>query len=384
MRRAALALLFVSLAAAGLSGRDRLPREVVKCPRPEDALASRKDWALAEAARAGYQDGFWVGWSVRRLMDENSHIGSFSTGRPPDVTLEELLTGKKNIAAPVDREIIRRTAREILDGLEKPAKEDRKVWKDIALLSRYGAGPRPALENIRMSDVRLEVNLDDRPLLWLGGASDGESIGNLKKTFDGAPAGKVKEHLVAAIGIHGSPDLVLPFLEAVLKGGEADAVRKDAAFWVSQQDAPSALAILLRAAKTDRSLEVRKSAVFGISQVERAESVDELIALAKGADSERVRKEAVFWLGQKASKKAGEALVGFVYDDKDLKVREQAVFALSQLPDNQGVEPLIKIARTHPDPRVRKKAVFWLGECDDPRALATLVEIVKGKSGAGA
>ncbi len=384
MRRAALALLVLGLAAAGLSGRDRLPREVVKCPRPEDALAARRDWALAEAARAGYKDGFWVGWSVRRLMDENSHIGSFSTGRPPEVTLEELLTGKKNLAAPADREIVRRTAREILDGLEKPAKEERKVWKDIALLARYGAGARPALENIRMSDVKLEVDLDDRPLIWLGGASDGESIDSLKKTFGGAPAGKLKEHLVAAVGIHGSPGLVLPFLEEVLKGGEADGVRKDAAFWISQQDDPSVLPILLRTAKTDRSLEVAKSAVFGISQVERPESVDELIALAKAADSDRVRKEAVFWLGQKASKKAGEALVGFAYNDKDLKVREQAVFALSELPNHQGVEPLIKIARTHPDPRIRKKAVFWLGECDDPRALETLIGIVKGKPGAGA
>jgi hypothetical protein len=383
MRRATLALLVLAL-AAGLAGRDGLPREVVKCPRPEDTLASRKDWAQAEAARAGYKDGFWVGWSVRRLMDENSHIGSFSTGRSPEVTLEELLTGKKFVAAPVDREIIRRTAREILDGLEKPAKEERKVWKDIALLSRYGAGPRPALENVRMSEVRLEVDLDDRPLLWLGGASDGESIETLKKAFGGAPAGKVKEHLVAAVGILGSPGLVLPFLEEVLKSGEADGVRKDAAFWISQQDAPSVLPILSRTARTDRSPEVRESAVFGVSQVESPESVDELIALARGAESDRVRKEAVFWLGQKASKKAGEALVSFAYDDRDLKVREQAVFALSELPDNQGVEPLIKIARTHPDPRIRKKAVFWLGECDDPRALEMLIEIVKGKSAPGA
>ncbi len=384
MRRAALAFLILAL-AAGLAGRDRVPRELVKCPRPEDALAARRDWALAEAARAGYKDGFWVGWSVRRLMDENSHIGSFSTGHSPEPTLEEFLSGKKSLAAPVDREVVRRTAREILDGLDKkPRAQEPKVWKDIAILSRYGAGPRPAPEKVRVTEVRGEIDLDDRPLVWLGGAAEGESIGLLKKDFAEAPPGKVKEHLVAAIGLHGAPELVLPFLEDVLKGGEADGVRKDAAFWISQQDVPSVLAILARTAKTDRSAEVRKSAVFGISQVESPESVDELISLAKGAESDGVRKEAVFWLGQKASKKAGEALVGFAYNDRDLKVREQAVFALSELPDHQGVEPLIKIARTHPDPRIRKKAVFWLGECDDPRALETLVAIVKGKSGAGA
>lgn len=384
MRRAALAFLILAL-AAGLAGRDRVPRELVKCPRPDDALAARRDWALAEAARAGYKDGFWVGWSVRRLMDENSHIGSFSTGHAPDITLGEFLSGKKSVAAPVDREIVRRTAREILDGLDrKPRAEEPKVWKDIALLTRYGAGARPAPDKVRITELGSEIDLDDRPLVWLGGAADGESIGLLKKDFAAAPAGRVKEHLVAAIGLHGSPDLVLPFLEDVLKSGEADGVRKDAAFWISQQDAPSVLPILLRTAKTDRSLEVAKSAVFGISQVEGPASVDELIALAKGADSDRVRKEAVFWLGQKASKKAGEALVGFAYNDRDLKVQEQAVFALSQLPHNEGVEPLIKIAKTHPDPRIRKKAVFWLGECDDPRALETLVAIVKGKSGAGA
>ena len=380
MNRKRILVLVLGLALAGhMAAQTRLPREVVKHPRPQDALSARLGWALGEAARAGSKDGFWVGYSIRRLMEENSYIGSVHTGWRDEVTLAEVLSGKTVVPGAPRDESVGRTARRVLDELEKSKKPEPKVWKDIAILLRYGPEKGPALDNVTMSDVTLAVDLKGLPLYWLGEAAEVESLTELKAIYAKTTADKVKEHLVAAVGIHGSPSLTVPLLRGVVEGGDADGVRKDAAFWLSQQDDASVVGILVRTAKSDRSAEVRKSAVFGLSQVKRPEAVDEIIGLARSAPDDRVRRDAIFWLGQMATKKAGAALEEFALSDRDVKVQEHAVFALSELPEGQGIEPLIKIAKTHPDPRVRKKAIFWLGETRDRRALDTLIEIVKGK-----
>jgi len=380
MNRKRILVLVLGLALTGhLAAETRLPREVVKHPRPQDALGARLAWALGEAARAGSQDGFWVGYSIRRLMEENSYVGSVHTGWRDEVTLAEVLSGKTMVPGAPRDESVGRTARRVLDELEKPKKPEPKVWKDIAILLRYGPEKGPALDNVTMSDVTLAVDLKGLPLYWLGEAADAESLTELKAIYGKTTADKVKEHLVAAVGIHGSPSLTVPLLRGLVEGRDTDGVRKDAAFWLSQQDDASVVGVLVQTAKSDRSAEVRKSAVFGLSQVKRPEAADEIIGLARSAPDDRVRRDAIFWLGQMASKKAGAMLEEFALNDRDVKVQEHAVFALSELPDGQGIEPLIKIAKTHPDPRVRKKAIFWLGETRDPRALDTLIQIVKGK-----
>ena len=303
-------------------------------------------------------------------MGERSYIGSWNDDRlrSMEPTIEEVLTGKRRIEPLMPRaERLSRTAREILDDLEMDRTAEKKVWKDVAILLRYEGDGSTGPEKVEMSNFELNFDFQGLPLLWLGDASDDQSLTLLRGLYAGAKREETKKHVLAAVGIHNTPALVIPILESVLASRDADELRKDAAFWIGQQDDAAALKVLRLAARTDRSREVRKGAVFAISQVELEAAVDELIDLARTAENENVRHEAVFWLGQQASKKAGEALVDFATKDGDSKVQEQAVFALSQLPENQGVEPLIKIARTHPNPHVRKKAVFWLGECHDPQ-----------------
>jgi hypothetical protein len=376
--RATLLRAVLPLVLAAVLGGSELPREVVRSPRPADPLAPRWDWARAEARTRAYRTGYWVAYAISRLTGESSHIGSFDFGsRKARLTLGEIVAGTRLEASTAGAgRSVRETARSVLEDMEREKGPEKKVRKDLALLYRYkdaGAGP----EEVAMSDMDLVIDLKGLPLLWLGAASNGDSLALVRKLHsDGGPA-DFREDLMAAAGVHDAPDLVIPFLDGVLKGGGEARVRKEAAFWIGQQGGPAALRILRDAARTDRSAEVRKNAVFAISQVELEAAVDALIELAKAAGEAGVRREAVFWLGQKASKKAEAALVGFVYDAAELEVREQAVFALSQLPDNQGVEPLIRIVRSHPDSRVRAKAAFWLGECDDPRALDALIAVVK-------
>jgi len=379
--RKALGLGLFALMAAALAAHE-LPREVIRYPGTGTAIGPRLEWALHEAKTRRYGSGFRVGYGIRKLMGERSYIGSWNDDRlrSTEPTIEEVLTGKRRVEPLMPRaEWLSRTAREVLDDLEMDRTAEKKVWKDVAILLRYEGDGSADPEKVEMSNFELDFDFQGLPLLWLGDASDDQSLTLLRGLYAGAKREETKKHVLAAVGIHNTPALVIPILESVLVSRDADELRKDAAFWIGQQDDPAALKVLRRAARTDRSCEVRKGAVFAISQVELEAAVDELIDLARTAESEDVRHEAVFWLGQRASKKAGAALVDFATKDGDSRVQEQAVFALSQLPENQGVEPLIKIARTHPNPHVRKKAVFWLGECHDPRALEALIAIVKGK-----
>jgi len=384
MKRNRLVLVLGPLLLAGALAGGRPPREVILCPDLAGPLSQRLSWALGEAGKRGLKESCWIGYSIRRLMGERSFIGSFSCPKPvSEMTLEEIISGKKSAFPQLSgREQVREAARAALDDLEKPAessKQEKQVWKEVAILFKYGLGQAGGLQRVGMSNLSLAFDLEGLSFFWLGEATDEQSLAALREHYGKEKLQKAKEDLIAAAGIHGSPTLVIPFLETILKSDEPVHLRKNAVFWLSQQKDEAALRLLLAAARTDREQEVRKEAVFGISQLELASAIDALIELARNSGEAKIRREAIFWLGEQASKKAEAALRDFAYKDSSPEIQEQAVFALSQLPEEEGVTELIKIAKTHPDPRIPKKAIFWLGESHDPRALETLVEIVKEK-----
>jgi len=380
MRRLITALItlaaVIGLAAAAGPRSNRPPSEVVRPPDGAAPLQAKFDWALGRPAQAPAGRAFWVGYSIDRLMGERSHIGSFHDGgRGRDLSVADILAGRKEPSAAD----ISGAARAALDEIESRGKPEKQVLKELGFFFKFESGAAPVLTDVNISNLDLAFDFEAVPLYWLGKTEAGESLPLIKRFFARSGDNEVREGLLAAAGCQGAPALAVPFLAEVLGGDAADDLRKDAAFWIGQQNDAEGLRLLVRAARSDKSEDVREGAVFSISQVELPAAADELIALARSAEKKDVRKQAVFWIGQLASEKAGPALEEFARKDGDIDIQEQAVFALSQLEDNQGVEPLIKLAKTHPDPRIRKKAVFWLGECDDPRALETLIAIIKGK-----
>lgn len=389
MKRSTTALTAIGaglvIAAAGIVGAPRHgptrpPSEVVRPPDGSAPLQARFDWALGRPAPSGAAKAFWIGYSVEKLMSERSFIGSYDSrklGR--ELSVADILAGRKTPAAAGATGDVRSAAKAVLDDLEARGKPERKVLKELGFFFKYEAGAKPVLVEVGLANLDSWFDFEAVPLFWLGKGEAGESIPLVERLYARAGNDEAREGLLAAAGCHDAPALAVPFLAKVLGGDGPEELRKNAAFWIGQQNDAKGLEILARAARADRSEEVREGAVFAISQVELPQAVDELIALARGADKSDVRKQAVFWIGQMASEKAGPALEEFARKDADIEIQEQAVFALSQLEGNQGVEPLIKLAKTHPDPRIRKKAIFWLGECDDPRALETLIAIIKGK-----
>lgn len=362
LHRASIAFLLLALSTAPL-----FAQTVTLHPEPSQPLEARWTWA-EDAARSRCADGCWIGYSVERLMSRDSWIGNFDSGNAARRTLQEAIYG----VAPDPSELPRR------GGSRSGSGSSEKVLKDIALLFRYGPDGGQT-RDLHVTNMTLPARLENLPVLWLGPAEQPQSLAWLRQRFNSTASSGVKKDLVVAVAMHDATDLVVPFLGQILTGRDDDEVRAQAAFWIGQQDHPSGLPMLERAARQDRSEEVRKQAVFAVSQMELEAATDLLIDLARHAEDGDTRHEAVFWLGQRASQKAVEGLDDLAHNDPDTEIQKKAVFALSQLSDGQGVPSMISIARTHRNPNVRKEAIFWLGQTQDPRAVDVLVDIVRGE-----
>lgn len=342
--------------------------------RHSDETVSLEDqwaWAASEGARV-QEKGYWVGYSIDKLMWEQSFIGAFGSRRS-NKTLYEILGEPEKI--------IDRTTWGMSNGYKRSAHhEGRLLLKEIAILFYVDKSGKNAPSNpseIKVSNLSLEVNLKRMPLIWLGAVEQDESIRHLTKLYDDVKSSDLKEDVISAMGLHSSAEQILTFMETVLETEEDDDLKEAAVFWIGQQDLPKSLEILKSVLASRWSDDVREKAVFSISQMSLPESTETLIDLARNEPNRAIRKNAIFWLGQKASKQAMDVLNEVLLDEGDVEVQKQAVFAVSQFPKDEAVPRLIEIAKNHQSTAVRKQAIFWLGDSGDPRALEVLIELAR-------
>lgn len=350
-------------------------------PNPDESLARRWDWAVRMAGGGVFEKGGWIGYGITRLMGSNSHIGNFNSYPGVEqITLESVILGRKPDAdaAISDEQRIENAVQLALREFEDEEVISSKVPKKVAILFRFQS-PRirkDEVQAIKVSNLNLQVDLDDLPLIWLGQAENAQSLNFLEDLYEAAPSSRECKRLVMAIGVHDDKLQRLAILEKILKEDENYKVRKPAAFWLGQTDEPKALDILKRTIHSDPSDKVREHAVFAISRMELDGVTDELIEIARKGKDRKVREKAIFWLGQRASKRAEAAIQDIVYSGESTEIQKKAVFALTQLPDNRGLDRIIKIAKDHPNIKVRKHAIFWLGQNKDPQALEALIDII--------
>ncbi len=371
-----LACGLVTAAAASLAAA-----QVIHHPRPNSPLAERADWAFQEAGKVQFGKGFWVGFSIRRLMGEHSYIGSYFRGSDDrKLSLEELIYGRKTAAEKKisEEQAIREAAEKALTSADR-GKPEQKVAKDIAILMKFAAASARQPEMVTISNLSLSASLQSLPLLWLGPAEDADSFSLIKKYYEKAATDRMKKNLLQAVALHQNAVLVVPFLESILKGRESVKIRADAAAFLGEQNDGRALEILIRTIRTDASFEVRKNAVWGLTEMELPAAVDALIDFARNCPEKDIRTEAIEGLAEKATKPAVRTLEQIVFNDKETEVQTQAVHALADLPSKEGLPYLIRVAKTHANREVRKAAIYSLGDMNDPAAIQALVDIIKGK-----
>ncbi len=339
---------------------------VIRYSGAEQTLQGRVSWALHESQTRQFRDGCWVVYSIQRLMNKSSIIGSHSSNMQDNrPSLSELITG---ITIPTDSYI----NQEMVGG-----EDNTSVMKDIGICIHYGREVENKVKNIVISNLSLHVDLDGDPLIWIGQVKDSESIAFLKTLLHSCPTIDTRRAVVTAVGLHTPVKEGCDFLTDIIRNGKETALRENAVFWLGQQNTAAALEVLKETISTEATVQVREHAVFAISQMTIESATDTLIALARSANDGDVRSKAIFWLGQKASTKAEIILEEIAYTDDDTEVQRNALFALTQSDNNDAIPALIKIAKNHPNSKIRKDAIFWLGNSEDPQALEALVEIVK-------
>lgn len=356
---------------------------IVRHPDPAQPLPKRWEWAAAEGSRKDSRGGYWIGYSIDRMMGERSFIGSFYSdegrNRP---SLRELLTGKHTddvadeaAGSPGSPNAIRGKMNFRDNG--KPVEPT--VRKEVAILFRLPGGGSSAIDEIEVSNVTLRVDLEGRPLYWLGHAEPDESVALLETGYGRAATTNAREEFLMAIGLHTESPRAFAILKRLLReDGDTD-VREAAAFWLGETGTEEARKILAETAWEDNSEQIREKAIFSLSRMDGEAALEELISLARKHRDPETRKQAAFWLGQQASEKAVGVLKELAYSEEDTDLQRNAMFALAQADEGGAVDELIRIARTHPNPKIRKEAIFWLGQSGDERAVEALVEMVRGR-----
>jgi HEAT repeat protein len=362
--------------------------QATRHPNPKENLTARWEWAKQEAAKHNLKQGYWIGYSIERLMGEHQYIyatdqhtisGSHFTGIPKGDALEKILSGKVSASPPSAEEQVKNEAKRALDRMENPQRQEQKVWKDVAVLYKFGSVSSGIPVTIRVSNLYLPFDPEGLHLFWLDKTDDTQSLVILENLYAHAEQEKLKKRILTIAGLHGTSEQAVAFLEKVLNSGEPDSLRARAASELGDQNHKKAVTLLHRAAKEDSSHEVRKRAVYGLEDIDLPSADDALIDIAHNGKDWEIRKGAIDCLADIASQKAGAALKDVADNDEDTDIQKRAVYALEDLDDNQGIPFLAEIAKTHPKLAIRKAAIYCLGDSDDPRALQALVSIIKNK-----
>ena len=354
-------------------------------------LEQKWEWAVKNGFELSQKKGFWVGYSIKKLMGENTFYGFYGNGSFVFTTrcwheslirgksLGEIIYGKTFIPIEPSGYKIKEAAKKALTEMKRSAKSQRMIKKDLAVLFFFDRESGKIPKMIRLSNLSISSDIGDNPIFWLGKIDDNQSFDFLKKLYDRLATDKQKKRVISIIGSHSNSDQVVPFLRKIITSNEGDSVRGRAAIELGEHNIRESLKILEHTVKNDSSLYVRRRAVSGLEDLEMDAAADILIDLAKNAKHRKIRFRAISALGDIASRKTVEALKGLLISDDFTEVQKRAVYALEDLPGGQGVPYLIEIAKTHPKLKVRKSAIHCLGDSKDPRALDALIEIIKGK-----
>lgn len=327
-------------------------------------LAERIEWARATARSNGYGT-WWIAWAVRPTPSLGGYIYSDRSRRmtTSSLSFRGTITGTLQGFNP--------------GGLDLASVAGSRAPDDVVILLRVGSDGR--LSAARLSSFAFRIDTAGEPLVWLGGAPADESVPELVDRYATADEVWLEEDLATAVGVHDSPDVVVPVLIGWLESGEPDDVRDQAVDWLGHQPDPRSLDALVRATTRDPSREVRSEAAEALGELDLPEALDALVEVARASDERAVRAEAAEALGERGEERALDALVEIARDDPDRRVREEAVESIGEHDSARKVEVLEAIIRDGTDPRVVEEALETLTEvAPRERTLRILREQVAG------
>ena len=341
------------------------PDTVLRHPDPSQPLAQRWDWARAQARQLNRRM-YWVGYQIERpeWLEHSVYVDRGMEVKGQDITISGRLFGDFQGF--------------LFHGVRLARLTGSNDSEDIVILLGFTTDPsgKVALSHVHVASFYLPMDFRGRTLFWLGDAADAQSLPVVEALFTATSQPELREDVVAAIGVHGSSNLVVPILQRLLTSREPADVRAQAAEWLGFHPTPAAVVGLSAAARNDQAGDVRRQAAEALGDNPLPAATESTIAVARTASDPDARREAVEGLGKKDSDRALTTLVAIAQSDRDEDVQREAVETLGQMPNGRGLTAVRDIARNHPQSDVRRKAVETLGEQLPPAEAITLLKSI--------
>lgn len=328
-------------------------------------------WETAVNATAVARDpaDFWVGYAIPASHDSRYRFHF-------DDSVSVLLGNERRRGRVMWRADAGVTVRVPGDPLPPAAGR----WDASAIVMLVGlertADGSLCLTRVHVASAGLPAFLRGRPVYWLGGARDAESIALLRELF--ALASKARQRdLVAAVGIHADSRAAVNVMAAWLADeGERKSVREESARWLAEHPTSESLAALARAARTADDRDVMAEAVEALSELEVDAATDTLVALAHDPGSDERREAAVEGLGERGSR-AVRHLLALATEPGDAELQEEAVAALARAATDTSLHLVAQLALGHSRAPVRERAARAYARAAPPaQAMATLHTIL--------
>lgn len=258
---------------------------------------------LAETADS---ESVWVGYSIGRQMYANSHFGWYGGGSGGRV-LSEVLAGKPHAASEDIVDAARRALATLEAEGEDSDEEEPLIEKDVAILFRLQRSGE--VSEMRLATLDAPARLGTAPILWGGRRPARESLAFLESQLTALPD-DLEEEVVAAIGAHDLPKLVLPVLvEIASQRGDQDA-GEAARHWLADHLAVTmGLRPQIRQPRSSGD-EVRRSALYALINAEEGSAPDLLVRLIASSPDTEIRRLALIQLAHLDDRAGESALLG--------------------------------------------------------------------------
>jgi hypothetical protein len=286
---------------------------------------------------------------------------------------------------------------------EDPASADAYYWGAFA---RYRLGTAAelraaerllALQRQRFPDAPTFADAAELTLRVAGALARGGDAGSreaLQRRVDGLPATCGPRSAAAPADVAAldelrtvDPGRLLPVAKEILSRNDCPAaLRRRAAFLLSQARGSDIEDVLARAARSDRDDEVRRLGLYGLAQIRTATAVESLTALLAPSSPPETQVQAVLALADVGTPVAQEALRRGALDGTLASpARGEAIFRLGQRGDNSAfLRSLLPRLATEPEASTRealqRRTLFSLsqkGGDDNDRWLLSVARVAR-------
>ncbi len=241
------------------------------------------------------------------------------------------------------------------------------------------------------------------PVYWLGRANNEESLNYLRGLSDSAPLNMLSERAVLGISLH-DDQRVATLLKNFIRTSQNQRIRSSSVYWLGQVGGEQAfLADLVRNDAEDKKvrrqaahaigesrdrgslatlqtlydgvkdMDVRRAIIQAAGNTQEQESALAFLLKVARSDPERqARRTAVQQLGEFERTNIVDELMKIYASDQDAEVKRAVLHALAETKSPGAQARLLSLARTEPVSELRKRAIHVLAE----RGEAVIEELI--------